>query len=218
MKKNKMMRIASVLLVAVLLSTCAISGTFAKYTSTASGTSTARVAKWSVTVEGTEIGVSPEVTNLAIDLFTTVTDDGTTDGTTDDTNVANGSGEVIIAPGTGGRFELNLANNSEVTAQYSVAWTVVENTNNIPIQYSTDGTNWSDNINTLDVAADAGTTIEIGGAAQSKTVYWRWAFDEDVAGHHASQNDTADTALGIAAQTSAPKITVKATITFTQVD
>ena len=46
MKKNMMMRIASVLLVAVLLSTCAISGTFAKYTSQASGTDSARVAYW----------------------------------------------------------------------------------------------------------------------------------------------------------------------------
>ena len=50
MKKNKMMRIASVLLVAVLLSTCAISGTFAKYVTTDSGSDTARVAKWGVTV------------------------------------------------------------------------------------------------------------------------------------------------------------------------
>lgn len=46
MKKNMMMRIASVLLVAVLLSTCAISGTFAKYTSSASGSDKARVAYW----------------------------------------------------------------------------------------------------------------------------------------------------------------------------
>ena len=54
MKKNKMMRIASVLLVAVLISTCAISGTFAKYVTRAEGTDTARVAKWGIllTVEG----------------------------------------------------------------------------------------------------------------------------------------------------------------------
>ena len=44
MKTNKMMRIASVLLVAVLLTTCVISGTFAKYTTTVSATSTANVA------------------------------------------------------------------------------------------------------------------------------------------------------------------------------
>jgi len=48
MKKNKMMRIASVLLVAVLISTCAISGTFAKYVTKVSGTDKARVAKWGI--------------------------------------------------------------------------------------------------------------------------------------------------------------------------
>ena len=52
MKKNKMMRIASVLLVAVLLSTCTISGTFAKYASTASQTATASVATWDIDFDG----------------------------------------------------------------------------------------------------------------------------------------------------------------------
>ena len=53
MKKNTMMRLASGLLVAVLLSTCAISGTFAKYVTTADVEDTARVAKWGVTVTAT---------------------------------------------------------------------------------------------------------------------------------------------------------------------
>ena len=55
MKKNKMMRIASVLLVAVLLSTCAISSTFAKYTTEFTGTSTAKVATWSVNVADADV-------------------------------------------------------------------------------------------------------------------------------------------------------------------
>ena len=50
MKKNKMMRIASVLLVAVLVSTCAISGTFAKYVTHNEGGDVARVAKWGVVI------------------------------------------------------------------------------------------------------------------------------------------------------------------------
>lgn len=48
MKKNKMMRIASILMVATLITTCAISGTFAKYVTTAEGEDTARVAKWGI--------------------------------------------------------------------------------------------------------------------------------------------------------------------------
>lgn len=50
MKKNVMMRLASFLLVAVLISTSAISGTYAKYVTEAEGKEAARVAKWGVKV------------------------------------------------------------------------------------------------------------------------------------------------------------------------
>jgi len=51
MKKNVMMRLASFLLVAVLISTSAISGTYAKYTTQDSGADSARVAKWGVELQ-----------------------------------------------------------------------------------------------------------------------------------------------------------------------
>lgn len=50
MKKNFMMRAASVLLVAVMLTTCAISGTFAKYITADDASDSARVAKFGVVV------------------------------------------------------------------------------------------------------------------------------------------------------------------------
>lgn len=52
--KNKMMRIASILMAAVLLTVCAVSGTFAKYVTSANTADTARVAKWGVllSIEG----------------------------------------------------------------------------------------------------------------------------------------------------------------------
>ena len=55
MKKNVMMRLACFLLVAVLISTSAISGTYAKYVTADEGSDTARVAKWGVvaSVDGT---------------------------------------------------------------------------------------------------------------------------------------------------------------------
>ena len=88
MKKNRMMRAASALLVAVLMTTCTISGTFAKYTTSASGTDTARVAKWGV-----------EVTATSADTFakTYATDDLDVKGT-----IANSvvSDVDVVAPGT----------------------------------------------------------------------------------------------------------------------
>lgn len=50
MKKNRMMRLASVLLVLTLLSTSVISGTFAKYVTSDTAQDTARVAKFGVVV------------------------------------------------------------------------------------------------------------------------------------------------------------------------
>ena len=50
MKKNKIMRLASVLLIAVLLSTSIISGTFAKYVTMGETSDSARVAKFGVVI------------------------------------------------------------------------------------------------------------------------------------------------------------------------
>ena len=87
MKKNRMMRLASGLLVAVLLTTCAISGTFAKYVSTASGDDNARVAYW-----GFGLDSSIEIDDLFVDVYDTATDP-TVDSKGD-------KGDDVIAPGT----------------------------------------------------------------------------------------------------------------------
>lgn len=82
MKKNKMMRLASALLVAVLLTTSVISGTYAKYVTEGSGSDTARVARW-----GVELTISSTVFSK------------TYAGTDDVTVLAD---ENVIAPGTSG--------------------------------------------------------------------------------------------------------------------
>ena len=85
MKKNRMMRAASALLVAVLMTTCTISGTFAKYVTEASAADTARVAKWGVEVTATG------------ETFAQAYDADKTDKTV---SVAAGSTEKLVAPGT----------------------------------------------------------------------------------------------------------------------
>lgn len=56
MKKNIMMRLSALLLVAVLLTTCVISGTFAKYVTSKETDDEVRVAQWGITlsVEGAQ--------------------------------------------------------------------------------------------------------------------------------------------------------------------
>ena len=86
MKKNKMMRLASSLLVAVLLTTSVISGTFAKYVTSGEASDSARVAKWGVVV-----------TVTGNDAF--AKEYAGTDGTT-----VECTDSKVVAPGTSGSF------------------------------------------------------------------------------------------------------------------
>ena len=194
MKKNKSMRLAAVLLVLVLLTTSVIGGTFAKYTGAAEATDSARVAKWDIQLNGQSI-----TKTFNIDLFNTVYDENGTDAE-DHIKVADGS---IIAPGTAGSFDIDLTNNSEVTAEYTIDYTV-SNPANIPVKFSLDGTDWKDSIDDLDVTTPE--TIAIGETESTITVYWQWVFNGD---------DNVDTALGLKGTNA---IIVSAKVTVDQVD
>lgn len=211
MRKNKMMRFASGLLVAVLLTTSIISGTFAKYTSSASGSDTATVAKWSFMAMGKDIAVKGSNTNLSFDLFKTIKDTGNTD---DEKDVAAGK---KIAPGTSGSFAFDVKNTSEVTAKYTIKLTEA-NASNVPLQYSLDGKTWKDSIAELDMEDLTDHRLEMGSDKVTHTVYWRWAYEGTEQGAHSGQTDIKDTDLGIDAQNTAPTVTIKADITATQVD
>lgn len=93
MKKNKMMRLASGLLVAVLITTSTISGTYAKYVTQDSATDEARVAKFGVVVEA-EGGLFAETyidtPGGAADKLTVVSVGAVDDGVVDN----------VVAPGT----------------------------------------------------------------------------------------------------------------------
>lgn len=203
-KRSPFMRIAGVMLGASLLMTCVISGTLAKYTSSSNGSATATVAKWSVEVNSTDIAKNDTVT---FNLFDTVKE---ADTNTTEENVSAGK----IAPGTGGSFELKIDNKSEVDAKYSIALTET-NESSIPIQYSTDKTDWADSLDAINTAQ---TNVDIAKESGTKTVtvYWRWVFDGSTSGAHANQTDVTDTGLGTA--DTRPTVQIAASFTATQVD
>lgn len=106
MKKNKTMRIASVLLIAVLLTTSIISGTFAKYVTTGETTDHARVAKFGVVIEG-------EGALFAENYWSVTERDNAPSSHTDPTGTLNhdsaeimkltvesSNGDKVVAPGT----------------------------------------------------------------------------------------------------------------------
>ena len=94
MKKNRMMRLASGLLVAVLMTTSVISGTFAKYVTTASASDTARVAKFGVvvTAEGSLFGETYLKTNADTP--------GADDADKATITVESSNENKVVAPGT----------------------------------------------------------------------------------------------------------------------
>lgn len=217
MRKNKMMRAASGLLVAVLLSTCAISGTFAKYTTSANGTDSARVAKWGFT-GGSTITIS--------DLFKN-TYDTTVKSSTD-----------VIAPGTTGsaEFGFTYGGDGSVTAP-EVAYTFNVSTDgsscdqpiqdNANIQWKLDKGEWGtwdqlieaikaldgNNLNDRYEPNTLPTAFNTPGA-NKHTVSWQWLFD--TSGEGEGSQDTTDTDMGNANKLAEVKL--KITVTATQID
>ena len=199
MKKNTMMRIAAVVLMCALVTACFASSTFAKYTSAATGTDVARVAKWEI-VQGTGsnavtiTGSSPVV---KVDLFSTVLD---SNGSTE-TDVASAKADKVIAPGTKGAFATDaIYNNSEVTANIEIKVKSITNTANIPVVLKNGET-----------TLEAGDTIikqdvAIGGNLAAQNITWEWIFNGD---------DATDTALGVKGTDT---VTVELEIIATQVD
>ena len=112
MKKTKLMRAALLLLVLTLITSCFVGGTFAKYTTSASGQDTARVAKW---------GFMP----------TTITMDNLFDIVYDATENATVKSAVdVIAPGTKGSADFGFTYGGDTNATApEVAYTFEVSTN-----------------------------------------------------------------------------------------
>ena len=209
MKKNKK-KIATLLLLAIVaVGSYFVAGTYAKYTSEIAGSDNASVAKWAWKINQEDFTSATDVTNgYTFDLFETIKEADTTSAETD-------VDDDLIAPGTGGSFDIAITNNSEVNATYAVAFTET-NESGIPIEYSVDGSTWVSDVSGINVPA---TAINMGQTASTLTVKWRWAFTGNESTNYAStQTDTTDTALGFAANDTAPTVQVNATVTVTQVD
>lgn len=215
MRKNKFMRAASGLLVAVLLTTCVISGTFAKYTTKSTGTDSARVAKW---------GFKDTSTVLLDNLFSNAYDETVQ------------STAKVIAPGTAGQKTFTF-NYTEPTTKPEVDYTFTVSTdgstcaediqNNGNIQWKLDkgqwGT-WSDLLKNIEALAGdtsktttykAGTLPTAFSGSTTHTVAWQWVFDKDKA-DAAGDKDAADTALGN--KSTLDEVKLQISITAEQVD
>lgn len=201
MHKNKTSRFVILMLLVSIITMILVSGTFAKYTREYNGTSTATVAKFKV----------GEISSASLNLFETIKE---VDATTTEQHVKSGK----IAPGTGGKFTITLTNESEVAVAYQLEIEEKSNVNNVPIEYSVDGTTYVTAENLLNQANSQGTLAMENGTADV-VVYWRWAFDgQSSTNYTSSQTDITDTTLGETAQTTAPTVEIEVSATYTQID
>lgn len=210
MKKRKVF-FASVLLILLAVTTCyTVFGTYAKYATKLTGNDTARVAKWAWEINNENI-TSTTKTIKDFDLFSnSVLLDSSC--TTAETDVTSSNSDKVIAPGTCGKFTINVKNNSEVTAKYGYTLSLT-NAGNVPLLFrkGTDG-QWTKDLSTLSVADSAeGSTLAVGAAKKEATIYWKWDFPTT----DNEETDATDTALGFAGTA---KVTVDATLNLTQVD
>ena len=219
MKKNNTMRVAAGLAVAALLSTCLVSGTFAKYVTTANAHDEARVAKFGVKIE-------PQAYE---GIFAKAYDNTVVSSNTDDVVAPGTSGIGAQAVTITGTPEVSVAveNKGEVTLS---DWSVNNGQTDIyycPIVVRVG----SDEIKGLDYDSMTAfeTAIEDKINAISKTyapgqtidneacpaITWSWAIEKSGTGGKGAQTDPDDTALGDAANA---KIDIKVTTTVTQID
>ena len=224
MKKNTMMRIASLLLVCVLATTCGISGTFAKYVTADNGSDFARVAQFGVVVEA-----------KSFDMFTDMykTDDSTFSGVY---SVDSNNGDDVMAPGTSGSFaEIKITGTPEVAVHVMIAATVVISDNWVdgagdyycPIVVTV-GTTAIDGL-AYGSAAEFAAAIEAAiegksakydpnfdlASAYDNTnldLSWSWAFSTGAV------NDIRDTALGDKAVTEDLTLSIGVEITVEQIN
>ena len=228
MKKNKMMRVASALLVAVLLTTCAISGTFAKYVSTATGEDAARVAYW-----GFGLDSSIEIGDLFKDVYQTTVDSvdgddviapGTKNYDTFKFAYTDNTNEHATAPEVSYTFKVDTTGSTiddDIKNNPNIQWALVKVVDIAAIsdENSSEWGNWDKLMD--DIAALSGeddgektyapnTAPEAFAQGTEWVVAWQWKFSTS------DGQDVADTAMGNKQTLDTVKIVI--TITATQVD
>lgn len=214
MKKSKTMRVASGLLVLTLLSTCVVAGTFAKYTTEATGSDSARVAEWGL---GTATVTMNDLFKNAYDSSDSATVKSTVD---------------VMAPGTEGSAQFGFTANKAPEVAYTLtistdgsvcADDIKKNSN---IVWSLDGTavgSWDQLLTSIQNLAKEGTSNEYAPGVlptafknnAKHTVSWKWNFEDAAAGKIAASDKT-DTDMGN--KQTPDTVTLKITVTATQKD
>ena len=238
-RKNHTLKLAGILLALVLVTSCFVGGTFAKYVTTGTGSDSARVAKFGVTVTANGTMFAKE--------YDTNTEN--VKGTIAKSVVSSNDKEKVVAPGTSGKMvsmtlagkpevAVNVRYTANVTLSNNWVYKTGENADEefycpITIKVGTDKVGTEsicgldyDNANLFKAAVE--TAIKNSSAnyepntdlktAKAPSVSWAWTF-ENAGEHKKKQDDVKDTYLGDqAAKGNAATIDLEVVTTVTQID
>ncbi len=226
--KNKFMRAAVILLALVLMTSCFVGGTFAKYVTSGNADDNARVAKFGVVVSASDgafyqtYDSDSEYSGLTVSADTKVVAPGT------DGNFAtielSGTPEVAVEVAyeatveLGDNWVIDHDNNSETADVFYCPITItVDGTDYIGLDYSS-ATEFADAVKTAITGYTAeyapGTDLSTLTGGSEVAISWAWNF-ETTTGSVLEQSDVADTVLGDAANAT---ISITVDVTVTQID
>lgn len=222
MKKNKLFIIGLVTVFVALLSLTLVSSTFAKYVTTETGTSTARVAKWGVSITSAADTTFAQEYDMEDETVTTITN--SVESTTN-----------VVAPGTNGQFAaVTISGTPEVAVKIErkanvtlenwvintdefycpIVITITEGNNKTEINKNSEYDTADELKAAIEEAINVSLTAEpntnlssLSNELASIKITWEWAF---------GGNDAKDTALGNL--DNAPTITVEIVTSVTQID
>lgn len=199
MKKNWVLRLGLLAMVLTLVTMPMVSSTYAKYVTSATGSDTARAAKWGVTVNADFQNVFGD----AYEATATDTSVAYTDNTA--TVIAEADNTDVIAPGTKGSFTFGISGDPEVSVatDYTatitrtnwtvdgddydpIKYTITRTIDGVTSYYDTSAGTWSAVSGELEVIGEADLEALINAIAntyvpnsdfsESYTVNWEWLF------------------------------------------
>lgn len=246
-KKNVTLRAAAVLFALALITSCFVGGTFAKYVTDGTGSGSARVAKFGVTVEAKGTLFAEEY----------ATDDENAKATIVKSVISSGKSDVegapkdnVVAPGTEGEMlSMKLSGQPEVAVQVTYTPTIELNDEwkdaegkfycplNIKIgKHNFLGTDYdskeqfvqkiTEEIATYNQKYAPNTDLatatfgdDLFSKSASLSISWEWAFEHGTTDVEKNANNAKDTYLGTqAANGHAGTISIEVVATVSQID
>lgn len=233
-RKNHTLKLAGILLALVLVTSCFVGGTFAKYVTTGTGSDSARVAKFGVTVTANGTMFAKEYDTGTENVKELIAR----------SVISSNDKEKVVAPGTSGKMvSMTLAGTPEVavnvryTANVTLSNNWVYKTGEnaaeefycpITIKVGTESFCGLDYDNADRFKAEVENAINKSSAnykpntdlktAKAPSVSWAWTF-VNAGEHRKEQSDVKDTYLGDqAANGNAAEISLQVVTTVTQID